>query len=202
MKTATIQSTDGLVKLRTQQADAVCSMFELSPQGAALLEEIPDSASLLSALMAAELWVDAIRFLAYGLPARHAVWWACLCARATIAGGANARQEAALASAEAWVLKPTESNRRAAEACAQEAGYRSAASWAAVAAVWSGGSLAPPDVPAVPPKDGLSSTAVASAIQLAATTDPFQVQIRFREFLEWGIDIARGGRGQRPPAGA
>src|SRR5690606_25846941 len=127
-------------------------------------------------LAAAGHWLDAIAFLARALPKREAVWWACMCARVTappaeeaaspegdVAGPAAAGRgpARALAAAEAWVYKPSEENRRECEAAAHAAQFDSPESWAAIAAFWSGGSVAPPGGPVVPPGEDLAPRAVA-----------------------------------------
>jgi hypothetical protein len=129
------------------------------------------------------------------------VWWACLAARATARPNAPASAEAALAAAEAWVYKPTEENRRAAMALAEAAEFNGPASWAAVGAFWSAGSMAPPEAPVVPPGETLTAAAVTGAVILAAVQqEPEKAEQRYREFLEQGVDIAMGGSGRKSAA--
>jgi hypothetical protein len=107
---------------------------------------------------------------------------------------------AALQAAEAWVFQPTEENRRAAMQKAEIAGFNTPSAWSAVAVFWSGGSMAPPEAPPVPPAERLLATAVTSAVILAAVSaEPQFADRKYRRFLEAGIDIARGGSG-RPQA--
>src|SRR5262249_60276058 len=90
------------------------------------------------------------------------------------ATGHTSRRSAtdAVAAAEAWVYKPTEENRRAAMSKAQATQFDTPCAWAAVAAFWSGGSMAPPDVPVVPPPPFLIGRAVSGAVMRAAVTGP------------------------------
>ena len=46
--------------------------------------------------------------------------------------------------AERWTADPNEQNRREAQAAAEKLEFGTAASWAAISAFWSGGSMAPP----------------------------------------------------------
>jgi hypothetical protein len=147
----------------------------------------------LEPLVAAEAFPDAIRLVAQSLPKRQAVWWACLCVR-KVAGASPADGTlAALGAAEAWVIDPSEENRRAALPAAEAAGYGTAAGCAAAAAFWSGGSLAPPNLPAVPPGEHLSAHGAASAVMLAAVaTEPEKAPEKSREFLRLGVEIDEG----------
>ena len=77
---------------------------------------------------------------------------------------------ATLSAAEEWVYQPTEDNRRQAMAYAEAAEFKTASSWAATAAFWSAGSMAPADVPIVPPAFDLTAKAVTGAVLLAAAS--------------------------------
>ena len=69
----------------------------------------------------------------------------------------------------------------------------SPAGCAAAAAFWSGGSLAPKDLPVVPPPNNLTGHGVASALMLAGVvTEPDKFKVKYTSFLERGLAIARG----------
>ena len=188
---------DTLKKVKATAASEICGLFELEPEARALLGADATPAEFLACLVENTRFHDATRFLAHALPKREAVWWACLCARQTLAGDAPPARLAALEAAEAWVYQPTEENRRMTMERAQEAGYDNPASWAAVAAFWSGGSLAPAGSPVVPPGETLTAVAVSGAVILAAVQNqPEQAADRFASFFEQGIDVADGGNGR------
>ena len=105
----------------------------------------------LDALIGKQHFLDAVRFLAHALPKREAVWWACVCARQVADGKEPAPVKAALAAAEKWVADPSEDNRATAMPAARRPSWATPAGCAAMAAFWSGGSLAPPKAPVVPP---------------------------------------------------
>ena len=89
--------------------------------------------------------------------------------------------------------QPSEENRRAAETASEKAGLAKPAGCAAVAAFWSGGSLAPPNVPVVPPGPTLTAQAAANAVLLsAAATDPAKAPDKYFKFLAEGIQVANG----------
>ncbi len=141
-------------------------------------------------------WIAAIRILGQALPHREGVWWACVCARRAPDPAATPADAAALQAADRWVRQPTEAHRRAAMDAAQAAGGRSAEAWAAIAAFWSGGSLAPPNLPEVSPAPHLCGVAVASAVLLAAVRhDPSKAAERYPAFVASARDIAQGGGG-------
>lgn len=190
-----------LKKIAAADPRTAAARANLTPQASAALDPALDASGSLDCLMKHTLYIDAVRFLAHCLPKREAVWWACLCARDALPPEPPAPLVAAIQAAESWVMAPTEEKRRAAMAQAEAAGYRTPASWAAVAAFWSGGSMAPPGAPVVPPGDGLTGAAVAGAVLLAAVqTEPEKAPEKHRRFLEYGIDIADGGNGRRRQA--
>src|SRR5262249_8721736 len=126
------------------------------------------------------------------------VWWACLAARAG-ADAASVEEAHALEAAEAWVYHPDEDHRRTAMVAAKAVSNNdSPARWAATGAAWSGGSLAPPQAPVVPPGETLTPQAVAGAVLLAAVRrEPERATERHRRAIAQAVDIARGGTGRQ-----
>ena len=186
-----------LTKVQASTAAEVCRLYELDPEAAALLDETSTPASFIERLMAEQRFADAARFLAYALPKREAVWWACLCARAVTGDDVSSDNVAVLDAAEAWVYKPVDENRRKAMALAEKTSMDTSASWAAVAAFWSAGSMAPEDAPVVPPGEELTGAAVSGAVILAAVqTEPENAPEKYAKFLTKGLDVARGGSGR------
>ncbi|MCC7429181.1 MAG: hypothetical protein IT557_20005 [Alphaproteobacteria bacterium] len=190
------------VKLATQSVAEVAALCALSDPAKALIPQFPAPGPFLQALSGGDVnaLIDGVRWLAHGLMKREAVWWACLAGRlgVTLKGEAaiTPPDMAALVAAETWVFKPTEENRRAAWAKAQATEFASPQAWAAVAAFWSGGSMSPPDLPAVPPPDFACGRAVSGAVMIAAVTNPEAHLDNYRKLLAAGIDIAAGGNGR------
>jgi len=182
-----------LSKVSAKTAAEVCKLFPLGDDAKKLLQGDVAPRPFLDLLQGKEYFIDAVRFLAYAVPKREAVWWACHCAR-TVAGAKPAQAEtAALAAAEKWVADPSEDNRRSAWAVAEQAGLGTPAGCAAAAAFWSGGSLAPPNSPAVPPAEHLTAHGAASAILLAAVlAEPAKAPEKYRKFLALGLEVASG----------
>jgi len=152
----------------------------------------------LNSLIASSIYIDALQFLAWALPKREAVWWSCLCTRELPLSESAPAFETAVKAAEEWVYRPNEENRRNAEKAGNAITDSHPSRWSAMAAFWSGGSLAPSGAPEVKPPDDFTAKAVAGAVLMAAGLDPALAPARQKLFLDYGMDIARGGRG-RPP---
>ena len=191
--------TTRLATVTARTAAEICRCFELSDGAKGLLTDTVSPGEYLDQLVGAGHFVDAVRLLAHALGRREGVWWACLCSRAALQDGGPPAAAQALRAAEAWVYQPSEENRRAADAGAAAEGRQHPASWAAMAAFWSGGSIAPPANPQpVPPDPFFTARAVAGAVVLAAIRhEPQHAPERYRRFLAQAVEIANA-----PAAGA
>lgn len=109
---------------------------------------------------------DAVSFCAYVLPRREAVWWACNCLR-QLSGTLSDGDKNLLGITESWVRVPEEANRSEAIMAANAAPTKTAATWAAYAAGWSGGSLVEAPNPPVPPPSYLTAQAVRVSVLVA-----------------------------------
>ncbi len=178
-------------RVKHATADAVAPLADLEPAAAALLAPEMTPAQFHERLVAQKLLLDAIRFLAQALPPREAVFWSLQCARE--AGGKEASDGQLLAIAERWVKAPSDDGGRAGFALAEKSGFKTAAAWVAVGCFWSGPSLAPPSVAAVPPAPGLAGKAASGAILLAAVSGkPQDAPKLHARFLDLGVAIANG----------
>jgi hypothetical protein len=181
------------VKVKAPRASAVCQHFDLKEEARPLLGNGLSPQEFVAALLAQKQHAAAIDFLAHALPPREAVWWGCLCLKHAAGSALSAPEEAAYKAAARWVLEPSEDNRKAAQAPAEKAGLGKPAGGLAMAAAWTGGSLAPPNLPPVPPGAFLPARAVAGAIQLAAVkADPVRIADTQRLFAELGVGVAEG----------
>lgn len=157
--------------LPPQTAADYCQELELSDDAMQVLVDDQQPEEFLKTLIENEFFADAITFLAFLLPKPEAVAWASHCVR-DVLSQPSPPEIAALDAADKWVAEPNDENRRAAHAAAENTEYSGAASWVALSVFWSGGSLAPPDLPEVPPANGLTAKGVAAALMLAATVGP------------------------------
>lgn len=138
-------------------------------------------------LVETELFPDALRFIAFVLPKPNAIGWGCDCVEEAATRELTPLQKRAMDAARAWSKEPTEKNCRAAEQAAIDTDYSGAAGWLALGAFWSGESLAPADLPAVPPGESLRAEAISGALTMAATSGaPQQTKERYRAFLNHG----------------
>src|SRR5688572_18990279 len=125
----------------------------------------------LEALMESDTPEDAVAFCAYLLPRREAVWWACQCVR-ELNSSRNPAEDKALAAAEDWVREPEEERRRTALDTGSDSDRNAPATWAALAAGWSGGSMTPVDQPPAPCPPHLTAKAVRAAVLTALARVP------------------------------
>lgn len=184
------------IKLSAPAVAPTAALCELSPDARARIGAAVSPEAYVTGLIEARLYQDAARWMAQGLRPRESVWWSCLVARAVTPESAVA-DAAALTAAELWVFQPTEENRRAAMAAAEKTGMDTAAAWAAIAAFWSGGSMAPAEAAAVPPPAHLIGRAVSGAVTIAVLAKPpAMVEGAWRHVLAQAVDIARGGNGR------
>ncbi|MBU6499073.1 MAG: hypothetical protein KGJ41_01730 [Rhodospirillales bacterium] len=188
------------MKMQSARVQDVLARLDLPVATAGLVAGCPDSGAAFLALEEKGLLVDAAKWAAHALPKREAVWWACMCARHTAAANQPEAERALVEAAEQWVRKPTDEQRRAAFALAQEAGFTSPEAWAAVAAFWSGESMSPPGQPPVPPPADAVGRAVAGAVTLASVRlHPERYAARLARFLQSAREIAQGAAGQIGP---
>lgn len=182
-----------LKKVSFATAREVCADTALSDEAMSLLNDGNTPPAYLEQLILGRHYQDAIRFLARALPTREAAWWACVSVRNGVDQSTAANDIKALELAEQWVFKPTDENRYKAHEAVESLANDSPIHWTGMAVLWSGGSMAPPDVPVVPTAPNMCGMAVSGAVMLAGLTDDAQESARLYElFLKQGIAIANG----------
>ena len=151
----------------------------------------PSPKRFVGMLMERGLHLDAVKFLAHALPRREAVWWVWVCARKASGPEPKRPIKDALDATERWIVQPTDEHRRQALTFGEAANFSTAAGCAALAAFMSGGSLAPPEAPPVPPGEFLTAKAVSGGVILSAVaTEPDKAPEKYKEFVKLGIEVA------------
>jgi hypothetical protein len=179
--------------LAIPMAGAAAQLFPIEPANKELLAEDMPVPQFIELLVSREQFLDALKLVAHALAKRSSVEWACRCVRAVSGDDLSPVEAAAITAAEAWVADPTEENRRQAGAAA-EAAKQVAAGWTAMAAFWSGGSMAPPHAPVVPPGPTLTAHAAGGAVMLAAVArQPEKAPEKYAKFLQFGRELMANG---------
>lgn len=182
-----------LKKVSFAKAMEVCADTALSDEAMLLMNESIAPPEYLEQLISAKHYQDAIKFLARALPSREAAWWACVSARNGVDEHTSANETKAIRLAEQWVFKPTDENRHKAHDAVGPLENDSPIHWVGMAVLWSGGSMAPPDVPNVPTAPNMCGMAVSGAVMLAGLSDEVEESAqRYELFLKRGIAIANG----------
>jgi hypothetical protein len=134
-----------------------------------------DQASLdfLRGLISGPTPEDAVTFCAYLLPRRAAVWWGHQCL-VNLPEGLASHDRDLLATAEYWVRDPEEDRRYAALDAGMAAPVKTPGAWIALAAGWSGGSMAPSGMAPVVPPPYLTARAVNAAVLSALARVPLK----------------------------
>ena len=185
-------SNGGLAKATAKTAAEVCKLFPLGDDAKKLLRDGLAPRPFLDALLEKQQFPDAVRFCACAAEAGSGMVGVPVRPPGTRGQSAGADRPA-LAAAEKWVSDPSEEHRRAAQAAATAAGMGAPAGCAAMAAFFSGGSLAPPNAPVVPPGEHLTAHAAAGAVMLAAVlTEPQKAAEKYRKFFALGVDVGNG----------
>lgn len=181
--------------LRAATAAELCGELPLSAEaGAILMTGAPTPAEFLDALVAAELWSDAVLFLAHALDVPDAIWWGLVCALVVERTRPDPSVGTALDVVGDWSLSPSPELEDEARAIADELEIAPPAAWVALAVSWSRA----PERGELPARYRMALTvAIVAAVEIAATLAPREGAHRdnIRFYLERGFDIARGGDG-------
>ncbi|MGA3402101.1 MAG: hypothetical protein ABSC95_23040 [Acetobacteraceae bacterium] len=192
-----------MTKIAGKELAGLRPVVALPAGAAAAVKDCRLVAEAIDVLEAGGFLLEATRLLAYALPKREAVWWACMCAAHTAPPDLPEPDRLAREAAELWVRQPNDQNRRAAMRLAEATAYEAPETWCAVAVFWSGDTIAPEDQPKVPPAPHMAGKAISGTIYLAAVrSDPKRQTARLKRFLESGRNIAAGGPGRLPAEAA
>src|SRR5262245_47973251 len=100
---------------KCDQTQALAQRAGLAEPARALLKPGLTSGQYLGWLIDQGQLAAALRFLAWALGRREAVWWACRCVALVSSDQDRPEERVALEAARRWAAAPTEDNRRWAE---------------------------------------------------------------------------------------
>ncbi len=150
------------------------------------------SLDFLRAAVKAGNWHGAVSFCSYLLPRRVAVAWGCRSLR-RMKDRFDASENRALGFTEDWVAEPDERSRNKALALGNANDPEQPATWLALAAGWSGGSVVPPEFDHVDPQPEQTARAVRAALLIGLCGLGWDSRDRIMTAcLEDGIQLARG----------
>jgi hypothetical protein len=179
------------IKVPAQTAAEICARYDAKAKD--LLQDKMSPQEFVAALVEKKKYIDAIDFMAYALPPREAIWWGCLCMQHAVGEKLAPPERAAATAAVQWVMQPTEANRAVARAPAEAAGPGSIAGSLAMAAAVTGGSMAPPNMPVMPPPPFAPAKSVAMAVKLASTkAEPVLISKIQKSYLDLAAEVAEG----------
>ncbi len=112
---------------------------------------------------------DALRWFAHTISKPQAVLWACVCVDDIMHSESDSVQLTAYRAAMRWGREPNDDNREDAKQLAEVAKHEGVGGILAASAGWSGGSLAPSNLPEVPPDDRLTARCVCIALAIASS---------------------------------
>ena len=193
-KTNKPRHLEPLIQLSRHNVADVCKDFDLQEESKTCLIGAVQPNAFLACLIDNKCYFDAVRFLAYALPNREAVWWACQCVRSVpvcFQGDEIAVQ--ALESAEKWVLAPQPESCEFALAAGKKHSFEmpgAPAAWTAIAAACTQHELA--EAEGHPEPKLTTAYASAGAITMTATVENTLITERFTQFIDLGIEIAQG----------
>ena len=174
-------------------AKEIAEYLEMSDDALAVAATVKTGPDLITALEKGGEFAKAVRVQAHLLPKRQAVWWGILSVEDACGDGLTLAEAAARDAARNWVEDPSEKHRRQCDAAAGKTKLNGPGGWLAMSAFWSGGSLMPPEMNAVPPDERLTGQAVANSLMIAAVSgDPTKAKQRYRAFLAKAADVASG----------
>ncbi len=138
--------------------------------------------------------LEAVKFLGQALPRLEAVGWAARVVRDLLPETLerDRPETKALRAALLWLGDPTESRRRAAYEAAEASDPASPEALAALAAFFSGGSIAPEDATPLPAPRDAAGRFASGAVMLAAARRSDMAE-SLKKALDAGADIAANG---------
>lgn len=168
----------------------LCILATVKPAALAQLRPEHTPRAFFDLLLEQRDYSNGIRLFPHLLPARVAVWWGCQCVWSVFAPTPPNDLVRTLQKVVRWVVDPSEANRLALGPLEPYEAMWTTPGCLAVAVLWSGGSLAAPEWPAIPPPEYGTPRAVAGAVMRAAVErEPMEYMEHYRHFLDLGMHL-------------
>lgn len=190
-------SNDRWKKVNSESAREIVEPGLLEPESAALLDDQIRPEALIGALVEAGNLADAVKVMTRALPAREAVWWACVCARQLSGIEENKVEAEALKVAETWVYEPSDEHRELAFNFIKENDSNGAGSMCAMAAAFSAGDAPLGKGQNLALDPAVFPQIVGGVVMVSASgKQGEEIKDWLRTCLLRGEDIAQGGNGK------
>ncbi len=173
----------------------IANEANLSEEARALIKEDIGPSRYVDLLESQGLFKDAILFLTHGFPIQLTIKWGCSCSRELLSIQQIEKSKASLQAADSWLEAPGDQTRWDARNAAEKSNMSSPVDLIAMAAFFSGGSIAPPEAPATFPPPYLASKLAGGAIQMVVLSQyPEKSADRYRRTLQISREIVKGER--------
>ncbi|WP_254508277.1 FHA domain-containing protein [Anatilimnocola floriformis] len=191
---AGMPSAEGSVGLLIATATDVVQIAPVDDDTKKLAKPDWNTPQFVESLAGQEKFLDAIRVLAFAMGKLTVIEWAHRCVNIGCGEGLSKIDANALDLVQRWLGDRSEGLRREIYAASQAADHGTAASWVAMAAFWSEGSMGPPPpAPPLAPGPTQCAHAATGAILLAAVAkQPEKAPDKYREFLRVGLEMVKG----------
>lgn len=177
--------SEGVANKPVSPLQQFCEQAKVGDEAKVLLTDQFSTKEFIGLLVEKELFQDALRMVAYLLPRREAVGWACLCVRHVLPNPQEKPLPAVQTAVERWVASPDEQARWAAKQAADAEDPKSLSGLLALAVFLAGPSMAPPNLQAVPPPPHAASEIVASVVFLAGVVkEPEKANEKYGVFMQ------------------
>jgi hypothetical protein len=158
----------------------------------ALVTEESTASTYLESLEKAELYQDAIRFLAFKLPTDAGIKWASSCIKELRSPESKNGKDEPLDASDMWVKAPGDQTRWAARNAADKAKNPGPSNMVAMAVFMSGGSMTPPGSPETPPPPYIPQKFIAGSVLVVVVShEPEKAKERYQQALKLGKTLDR-----------
>jgi hypothetical protein len=184
-------------KISFERAADLIEACELQDESLAMLSPGMRPEDYILTLSESGHWSDAAMAMAFALPRREAVWWACMCAQDTEIMTSDESERLALQVAEKWVYQPTADHRAQAFIAAQESKSNDCGALCALAVALTEDTLPlGPDQTIEVDSSGFPGLVFGIVVTAAGDGNGSLFDERLRKSLLRGQEIACGGNGK------